>query len=862
MVRVNPTLLLGFALLALAPLPHPGSQGDAQAPQQAEKEQELAALQEKLAGDPAPEHKVRLLRDAGYALQDLDRHGEAAELFAQGAELARASGDDQLLVVHLGNLANSCFYLGEYPRGLTACNEAISVAQKLGRKDHLWRLANTCGAVNLRLADYQAAMTAFDLALQNVPQDEPGPLGLLYNNLATAHMHVGELKRADELLDLAEPLLKENAPPIYVSGVYATRADLRVLQGREAEGLEPQLAALRIRTEAGAEPEIAQSLVGLGRIHFGLGDFEQSKKELELALEIQTRMHLQADQVATLGCLAETYAKLGSTDEAETAALQGLALGERIEVVGQRVETLHSLAKVLEAEGDPTRALAVLREAVELERKQNTLDVRQRTANLQQSIDLVHAQSTVLSERDRRHKQLVWLSSSGAALLLGAALVGWGLYWSKRKALRELDQAHGELRAAGAAVEEHSRELESARGEIRGLEEDRMRASHLEALGVLSRGIAHDFNNTLTAVLGNVSLARQGLAGRPDLEAELESCVAAIEQASRLSRQLIEISLGAAPARELCALGPLLREGAALAATGSHTRLSFDLPDDLWRAEVNRGQFLQIVINLVLNAVQAMPQGGTVTLSARNLPAASSHDFGPAVELRVEDTGPGIPDDLCSKVFESRFSTKPNGSGLGLATVNDIVRRHRGAVRLERGERGACFAIVLPAVPDSPLPAPDLELARAAPPPPPALGGARILALDDEAPVRAVYERMLSLLGLEVVLAADGPQAVAEFERARAEGRPFDLLILDLTLPGGMDGAAVLEVIRRKDPGAVAIVSSGYYDSAVFNDPELGGFAGKLEKPFTLEMLAGAIRAALALRAGPPAADGAGHPLR
>jgi signal transduction histidine kinase/ActR/RegA family two-component response regulator len=525
---------------------------------------------------------------------------------------------------------------------------------------------------------------------------------------------------------------------------------------------------------------------------------------------------------------------------------------------------------VLQARGQPERAIASLLEAIALERELNTEGVRQRTAKLEHAVELAQAQSALLAERQQRleadlkqskeladardafsaeHEQrletelraegelaasraqrlaelrtLAWL---GGGFLIAAALAGWALYWSKRKAL---------LR------------LEVASAEIRGLQDERIRAAHLESLGMLAGGIAHDFNNALTVVLGNVSLARRTLASQPDLADELQASEAAIDQAARLARQLLAFAKGGAPARELSALGPLAREAATIACMGSSARLEIDLADDLWLAEVDRGQFLQIISNLVLNAVQAMPDGGEVTVSARNVPAGSGPGAPswPMVRIDVEDTGPGIETDLFRKVFDPYFTTKPAGTGLGLTTVRAIVLRHKGEVRLERPPGGgARFVILLPATPDGLLPAPAPRAVAEEP----ALGPARILVLDDEAAVRELYERMLTRLGLEFVLASDGASAIAEYMRAQASGRPFDLLILDLTLPGGNGGLAVLEAVRELDPGARALVASGYSDSDVLEHPARSGFTGALAKPFTLAELAHALRAALPQRA-------------
>ena len=570
---------LSLALATFGPLARSGFQG-----QDASLTQQLDALVLELEGELEFDREVRVLLEAGYLLQDLERFPEASEYFTRGSDMARETGDEQMLVVHLGNLANVLFYVGEFKSCITASDEAITVAQSIGRTDQVWRVANASGAANLRLGDYSAAIDAFTVALDNCPPDELPGRGLLYANLATAELNVGELGRAHELLDFALTIFEEIDSPLHLGAVHATRADVFYMEGKPTAALERQTEALRIRRELGLEADVAGSLVGIGRIQADLGEFDRTLEVLEEALEIQERLELRADMVTTLGILAEVYAKLDRSEEAHNAAEESLRLADTIDLRAHRMETLYSLAKVHAAEGDPESALPILMEAIEIERGINTLETRRQMAEAESTIARHEADRSLAIEREERRAQVRGLLQIGAVGLFVATIVGWVLYLSKRKALRRLDRAHRALSLANEAEVARSAELKAALLEIHELEEERIRAAKLQALGVLAGGIAHDFNNVLTAILGSVSLARMKLADRPEVEDDLAMSEKGIDQAVRLARQLLALSRGGAPVREICDLGLLIREAAAIAASGSNSLLHYHLPQDLWLA--------------------------------------------------------------------------------------------------------------------------------------------------------------------------------------------------------------------------------------------------------------------------------------
>jgi PAS domain S-box-containing protein len=384
--------------------------------------------------------------------------------------------------------------------------------------------------------------------------------------------------------------------------------------------------------------------------------------------------------------------------------------------------------------------------------------------------------------------------------------------------------------------------------EVRRIEAELARMDRLATVQVLAAGLAHDFNNLLATIQSGVELVSARVGPQKDV-APLERVQRAILRARQLTRQLLTFTSGGDPIRELLDLAPLVSEAAGYGLRGS-TRLRIDLPAELWPVRADDGQLAQVIQNLVLNASQVMREGGEVQISGRNLGAGGSGPMAgsPAVELQVRDRGPGIEPEHLGRIFEPFFSRRAGGSGLGLAVCHSIVQRHGGHIAVESTLGvGTVFTIWLPASPGERPPRPAL--------PPPSLHQAvrvqpgRVLVMDDEPELRSLLMEMLGALGMEAVGAEDGQQALHEVQLAASAGRPFGLVILDLTVPGRMGGIEAASALRRLDPQLPLVVSSGYNDAPASARPEDFGFAGALPKPYTLADLSAALRRHL--RAGP-----------
>lgn len=376
------------------------------------------------------------------------------------------------------------------------------------------------------------------------------------------------------------------------------------------------------------------------------------------------------------------------------------------------------------------------------------------------------------------------------------------------------------------------------------LENELQRASKLESVGVLAGGIAHDFNNILAIIMGNLTLALLDERVRESPVARwLRDAERGAVRARDLTQQLLTFAKGGEPVRATVQLPDVVREAAEFALHGSAVRCEFAISDGLWPADVDKGQIGQVVQNLVINAVQAMPHGGVLRIALANETLAAGArpplPAGNYLKLTVADRGVGIRPEYLPRLFEPYFTTKEQGVGLGLATVYSIIKKHQGLVTVESEVAvGTTFHLWMPAsaAPVPPRPSTKSPFGE--------LKG-RVLFMDDEEHIRGMASVLLTRLGLEAVTAADGAEAVRLFEQARTENRPFDVVVMDLTVPGGMGGLQAVQKMRELDPQVRAIVSSGYSSDPVMANFRAHGFRGMVAKPYRITDLAAALRAVL-----------------
>jgi PAS domain S-box-containing protein len=379
-------------------------------------------------------------------------------------------------------------------------------------------------------------------------------------------------------------------------------------------------------------------------------------------------------------------------------------------------------------------------------------------------------------------------------------------------------------------------------------EEEALRANTVESIGTLAGGIAHDFNNLLTAILGNVSIAR--IASRADAEVvrRLSEAEIASLRAQELTRQLLAFSEGGAPVRRRVSLGGLVRRCVEPILRGTAVRSEYILPPDLFLVSVDEGQIAQAVGNVVRNAVETMPRGGSVFLRAENVDLGPEDALplpeGEYVRISISDEGEGIPPENLPRIFDPFFTTKERGRGFGLSTAYSIARRHEGIITAESmAGSGATIRIHLPAYREEvrwksdEWDGGDRSMKKG-----------KALVMDDEEMVRNVAACMLETMGFEVTAVPGGAEALREHERARKDGTPFDIIIMDLTIPGGMGGKEAIGWLRKMDPDVKAIVSSGYSNDPMLADFRKYGFGAVLAKPYRFKDMRQVVRDVLGKR--------------
>jgi PAS domain S-box-containing protein len=375
------------------------------------------------------------------------------------------------------------------------------------------------------------------------------------------------------------------------------------------------------------------------------------------------------------------------------------------------------------------------------------------------------------------------------------------------------------------------------------LEEELLKAKKLESMGVLAGGIAHDFNNILTAILASVSLAKRYADPHSKMVGRLTVAENACRRAAELTHQLLTFAQGGAPIRRTAAITDLIRDSVDFALRGSNVRVDLTLPAHLWPVEIDPGQIHQVLHNVVLNAKQAMPQGGVIEIQADNLP--SDADLPPLlpkgrwIKITLRDHGCGIPADQLPKIFDPYFTTKASGSRLGLAIAYAIVTKHDGSITVASDVGvGTTVTLYLPASAHLLVSTPD-------PPCPSVVWQGTVLVMDDDEVIRDVLVDILTQLGYQSQCARDGAEVIALYQQAWDAGQPFTAVLLDLTIPGGMGGRETIAYLRAIDPQVCAIVSSGYANDPLMANFSAYGFRGVLSKPYTAEGLNNALLRAL-----------------
>ena len=368
----------------------------------------------------------------------------------------------------------------------------------------------------------------------------------------------------------------------------------------------------------------------------------------------------------------------------------------------------------------------------------------------------------------------------------------------------------------------------------RKIEEELIKAERLESIGVLAGGVAHDFNNILTAVIGNISLAKIYATSDDKTATRLTNAENAALRAQDLTQQLFSIAKGGTPTKTLSSIKELIQDTIDFSLRGSKVKCELDLPDDLWTVNVDAGQISQVINNLVINADQAMPNGGIISVRAENTTVEAGHPgyfldlkHGEYIKISLRDSGIGMDEDQRQKIFDPYFTTKKQGSGLGLFTSYTIIKKHDGHIEVESEIGvGTTFHIYLPASSATQAVRPVLAAEELV------AGKGSILVMDDEEAIRDFIGDTLTAFGYEVAFAHEGAEAIAAYQHAQNTGEPFDAVIMDLTIPGGMGGKEAMARIHAYDPQVKAIVASGYSNDPIMTEYQRDHFRACIAKPY------------------------------
>lgn len=367
------------------------------------------------------------------------------------------------------------------------------------------------------------------------------------------------------------------------------------------------------------------------------------------------------------------------------------------------------------------------------------------------------------------------------------------------------------------------------------VEKQLQQSQKMEAIGTLAGGIAHDFNNILSIIMGNISLALSMINRNNKVYDILSNVMQGANQARDLTQQLLTFAKGGSPIKKPHSINKILEESLQFVLSGSKSKFNLKLESNLWSSVVDSGQIKQVFSNIIINADQAMPKGGIITITTKNTNVENGKlaplEKGPYVKISIEDQGIGIQPKHISHIFDPFFSIKDKGCGLGLAIAYSIVKKHNGHIAVNsKVGKGTIFEIYLPASLEIIEKTTNQETVDHQ-------GHGKILIMDDQELILDLAKAMLSSMGYKTITAGNGAEAIEIYREAFQSSEPFDMVIVDLTVPGGLGGVETIPELLKIDPQAKVVVSSGYSNDPIMANYKEYGFCGVITKPYTMAQL-------------------------